>query len=423
MQWQLERSQWWSPSALLEHQFVQMRELIGHAVSNVPLYRGTLARVGVGRAADMDPEAFRRWPILRKSELRANEEALRAMQLPPAHGAVSFTTTTGSTGEPVRIAYTEIAQFFSHALFLRDHLVHDRDFAHKLAVINSAVAPDMHPTWGMAEKAFATGPVVALHSSTDVDRQLAWLAEERPAYLISQASNLRALLLRSAAIGVRPEGIRQLVTISDMPAPDLAELAQAAWGASVAATYVSEECGPIASQCPGHSHYLVNAENVYLEVLRDDGRPCEPGETGRIVLTSLHNFAMPLIRYEIGDHAELGGPCPTGRGLPVLRRVVGRARNMARDPNGRRFWPTFPAEVWLAVAPVQKIQLVQRSLSAIEVRYEMQRPLSAAEVGRLTTALQGKLGYPFELRFVRVAAIAPGRGGKYEDFVSEVDAP
>ena len=76
-----------------------------------------------------------------------------------------------------------------------------------------------------------------------------------------------------------------------------------------------------------------------MEVLDNHGRPCKEGETGRVVLTDLHNFTMPLIRYEIGDYAEVGPPCACGRGLPVLARILGRSRNMLTLPAGDRIWP------------------------------------------------------------------------------------
>lgn len=422
MQWQLSRSQWWSQEALLEQQFRQIRELAGQAVANVPFYRHALADVGLSCVEDLDRESFRRWPVLRKRDVRTNESALRAVHYPSTHGRVSYTSTTGSTGEPVRIAYTDMAQAFSQALFLRDHLLHERDLSQKLAVINSGVTRGTAPAWGIAGEIYHTGPVATLSSSTDLDGQLDWLIEERPAYLITQANNLRSLLLRSKEARKAPTGIRQAITISDMPSPDLRDLATTLWSTSLAATYVAEECGPIASQCPGCNHYLVHAENVYVEVLREDGSPCAVGEPGRLVITPLHNFAMPLIRYEIGDYAESGNDCPTGRGLPVLLRISGRARNMAQDPTGRRFWPSFPASLWLAIAPVQKIQLIQRSLSSIEVRYVMARALSAAESNQLQSALHEALGYPFQITYQREPNIDGGAGGKYEDFVSMIIA-
>src|SRR6202012_3802852 len=101
-----------------------------------------------------------------------------------------------------------------------------------------------------------------------------------------------------------------------------------------------------------HDHYHVQSEMLIAEVLRDDGTPCAPGEIGRLVLTDLCNFGMPMIRYEINDYAEVGALCDCGRGLPVLTRIMGRRRNMALDPDGRMFWPSFPTEDWYDAAPL-----------------------------------------------------------------------
>jgi phenylacetate-coenzyme A ligase PaaK-like adenylate-forming protein len=71
----------------------------------------------------------------------------------------------------------------------------------------------------------------------------------------------------------------------------------------------------------------VQSESVLLEIVDDAGRACAPGRAGRVVVTSLHNFATPLIRYELGDLAEFGAPCACGRSLPVISRVLGRSRS------------------------------------------------------------------------------------------------
>jgi phenylacetate-CoA ligase len=63
---------------------------------------------------------------------------------------------------------------------------------------------------------------------------------------------------------------------------------------------------------------------IYAEILDDADRPCAPGEVGRVVVSTLHNYAMPLFRYDLGDLAEVGPPCECGRTLPVLNRIVGR---------------------------------------------------------------------------------------------------
>lgn len=418
MQWQLERSQWWAPEVLREHQFRQIRALAGHALANVPWYREALRAAGLAGVSELDPETFRRWPILRKSEVRANESRLRAVRIPKEHGTLLETHTTGSTGEPLRVFQTQVTQFFAHALIVRDHLLHRRDFSRKFAAIRPSLESGSQRGWGVPNAMFATGPGCSLNASTDIDAQLDWLLQERPVYLLSHAVNLHALLLRSREKRKRPQGIRELIMYGDMPPPDLAKLARECWDVPVVLTYSCEEVASIASQCPGHEHYLVHAENLYLEVLRDDGTPCTPGEPGRVVVTALHNFAMPLIRYELGDFAEPGGPCPTGRGLPTLRRIVGRARNMLRDPEGRTHWPSFHGGMWLSIAPFQQVRLIQHTLAEIEVQFVIERELSDAEQRQLTAALGEELGYPFNFRLVRVAEIPRRKGEKFEEFVS-----
>src|SRR5690606_7290 len=99
------------------------------------------------------------------------------------------------------------------------------------------------------------------------------------------------------------------------------------------------ETGLLAPQVETASSYLVQSESAIVEVLREDGSPCEPGEIGRVVVTTLQDLLRPLVRYEVGDYAELGSPPEPGSerlaGFPRLRRIVGRQRSMVRLPDGR----------------------------------------------------------------------------------------
>ncbi len=171
-------------------------------------------------------------------------------------------------------------------------------------------------------------------------------------------------------------------------------------------------------QCPEHEHYHLQSESLIVEVLDTDGAPCAPGETGQVVVSTLHNFAMPLLRYASGDYAEAGEPCACGRGLPVLKRIVGRQRNMLRRPDGVRYWPSFPIEAWRRAAPVLQIQLVQDAIDHIEARVVMPRDFAGDERERLAAVLIDCLGYPFRMTLIRVDSISRGAGQKYEDFVN-----
>lgn len=122
-----------------------------------------------------------------------------------------------------------------------------------------------------------------------------------------------------------------------------------------------------------------------------DGLPCAPEQIGEVALTTLHNFAMPLIRYRLGDYAELGEACSCGRGLPVLRRIHGRRRNMLRLPDGRQLWPSIPASLWLDVVPLEQFQLVQRNAAELQINYVMSRQLTADEQARLAAVLTARM--------------------------------
>ncbi len=423
LQFQLGRSQWWTPDALRAQQFRQLRLLVEHAILNVPHYRHHLERAGLRSVAELDEAAYRRWPLLRSRDITTNAERLMAARYPKEHGGTFDSFTSGATGTPKKIRQTEAAQLFVHALVLRDHLWHARDFTAKFGAIRFFATEGRSPTWSRVTSAvFETGAGAEIDVTTDVPLQLDWLLREKPAYLLTSPSNLRALLAESERTGRVPDGLRQVITYAEsLPGTLRRDLARL-WGAPLVDSYSSTEAGAIALQCPASTdgRYHVQSENVLVEVLGDDGRPCAPGETGRVVITPLHNFAMPLLRYELGDYAVAGEACACGRGLPVIRKVLGRVRNMACDPHGRRFQPGFDQALEDTRLPVEQFQFIQETPSLIEMRYVMARELTRDEQSRFSQAVEQRLPYPFEMRYRRVEAIERSPGGKYEGFISLV---
>src|SRR5262249_7590187 len=109
-----------------------------------------------------------------------------------------------------------------------------------------------------------------------------------------------------------------------------------AFGARVLEHYGSKEGGQMACPCPdGGLGMHINAENLLLEIVDSEGRPCQPGQAGRVVITPFVSTAQPLIRYDQGDIARLGAACTCGRCLPVLEAIEGRAMAMFTHPDGR----------------------------------------------------------------------------------------
>jgi len=421
VQFQLEQSQWWSPQTILQHQFRQLAGLVAHARNTVPFYADHYRFLGDAIKNGISPGDWVGLPLLKREDIQRSGDALMSKGVPPDHGRVVGHTTSGSTGKPIRFSGTEITHFFWCAGTLRDHLWHKRDLTGKLAVIRTSVNDGEGPGWGPAtDVAYVTGLSATLNIAADIDTQVKWLERQNPDYLLSHPSNLLALARRCLALGIRLPHLRQVRTFGECLAPDLRSACMGAWGASVADAYSAEEVGYIALQCSDHEHYHIQSENLLIEVLDEHGVQCMPGEIGRVVVTTLHNFAMPLIRYEIGDYAEVGEPCPCGRGLPVLKRILGRQRNLLTLPDGKQHWPSFPGACWLPIAPVRQFQLVQHDMENIEVRFVADRPIASAEERGLTAMLQDRLGYPFRIVFTQLPVIGRNPNFKFEDFISEV---
>ena len=262
---------------------------------------------------------------------------------------------------------------------------------------------------------------MGLNYAISVKKQVRWLQRERPDYLVTTATSLLELAKHCHDRDIKLSGLRQIESLGSVLFPEVRQLCRKVWGIPVVDTYSAQEVGYMALQCPDHEHYHVQAESALVEVLDDKWQPCRPGEWGRVVVTPLRDFAMPLIRYDIGDYAEVGEPCPCGRGLPVIRRILGRTRNMLTLPSGERTYPGFVND-WFEGFPVSQFQIVQRELDDLEAKIVPSRPFTEAEEERVRAVLLERLGVPFKVTISYHDEIPRSPGGKYEDFRSELDA-
>jgi phenylacetate-CoA ligase len=367
-------------------------------------------------------------PILSRDLLQGEYTEICATNWPRHHGRAGEIQTSGSTGQPVKVKRTGLCQMYWLALTLRDHLWHQRDFTATLAAIrvpggSSNKGAATSPIWGEAVSAlYRSGPSHLLPISTNVHQQAEWLAKVSPDYLLTYPTNLAELMRVVEKGGLHLPRLREIRTIGESVPEELREICTRLLGIKVTDMYSSQELGIIALQCPVSGLYHVQSENLLMEILNEQGEPCSPGEVGRAVVTDLHNFATPLIRYELRDYAEVGPICPCGRGLPTIRRILGRRRNMVVLPNGQRYWPRVGFQRFREVIPgLKQYQLVQSTLQQIEVNLVVSGNVTQEQEAVLTHVIQEALGYPFELQFdYREEELPQTRSGKFEEFICKV---
>jgi len=425
---QLDESQWLGPEALFQRQLQQFSMLATHARQHSPFFLNRFNGLGCDANVQWTTDTFSAIPLLTRAELMQQDEHIHCRAVPPKHGTVNKVQTSGSTGQTVSVLKTEVTQLIWLALSMREHMWHERDFSATLAIIK-AMTPTMddpviatkmgwgHPSTLLLE----TGPSYSQPLAMDVAKQVAWLARIDPKYLLTYPSNLNALLDRYESGEPIPTSLKQIRTIGETLHPGLRERCKKLGDIEVVDMYSSQEVGLIALQCPVSGLYHIQSESLIVEVLDDEGRQCMPGQIGRVVITDLHNFATPLIRYEIRDYAEVGPPCSCGRGLPTLSRIMGRRRNMVALPDGSQHWPLVGAYRFREVADIKQYQAIQHALNEVEIRLVVDAPLSPTQESQLTTLIHNALGHPFPLRFSYFQEELPKtKGGKFEEFISLV---
>jgi phenylacetate-CoA ligase len=419
---QLDSSQWMPQADIVSQQHRQLVMLAEHCAEFSPHFRRRLDSAGLQPDDLGTPQGLRRLPVLRRRDIQTATD-LFCVEIPKDHAPLREASTSGSSGEPVRVRRSAVSDLDWMAFTLRDHIWHRRDFRKPMCAIRANVAELVRaPDWGSPANLLAeNGPSLVIPITTPLDTQVDLIRDFAPDNLLIYPSNLAGLLRAAVARGVRFDGLRHLRTIGETLSPALREQARRVCGLEIADAYSSQEIGYFALQCPGSANYHVMAEAIIVEIVDEHGESCAPQQWGRVVVTDLHNFATPLIRYDIGDYAQAGPDCACGRGLPTLARIHGRERNLILMPDGTRHWPLVGFDRFREIAPVTQYQFIQTGRESVEARLVVERALTRSEETALSAHVQVSLGYPFALTFVYFKGALPlGANGKFEEFICRV---
>jgi phenylacetate-CoA ligase len=420
-----DRTQWMKRRELIAQQYGQLAILAEHLARESKQFAKRLADAGLTHGDIASEDGLRRLPPLTRRELQVAPQDLFCARIPNGHGPLGESRTSGSSGEPVVIRRTSLNLLMWRAFNIRSQIWQSTDFAGRTTTIRPQFTeisekPDRGPP---INQLFKTGPVQGIPITVDIRRQAELLREFKPDNLIVYPTNLEHLCRYFAEHGDAPESLKWVYTVSETLKPHTRELARKVLGATVLDKYSSQEVGVVAAECSESGLYHIMSEGLIVEVVKDDGSPCRIGDSGRVLITDLHNFATPLVRYDIRDYAEVGGACPCGRGLPTLKRILGRERNMLIKSDGTRNWPLIGMHAFRDVAPVQQYQFIQHELERIEVRMVTESPLTAAQEKKLAGIMKAALDYDCKLEFTYFAGELPqSAAGKFEEFVSMVSA-
>ncbi|WP_306260112.1 hypothetical protein [Pararhizobium sp. IMCC21322] len=415
----LEHMERASPVKVANTQAKQLEQVLHHAWQHTGFYRSRLNCLFEG--GGFNPEAWTDVPLLTRQEAQEHRLSRRAFELRDGNQTYA-SRTSGSSGVPLDITWNLVATVSTRAAAERMYRWHGLDLDAPLAEIKSFGGVGYDFPGGRGPQGWSPSSPNAtrfrLSVSTPVKDQLAWLALVKAPYLTTYPTMIRELALEALK---HKSTLRfdAILTIGEVLTPEIRQLCNEAFGARVIDSYGCQEIGKLAIQCDQSENYHVCLSNVLFEVLDENGRHVAPGESGRVILTSLFNYATPFIRYDIGDYAQLGmGPCQCGRSLPVLTSIVGRRRNMVTLPDGEKRWlsGTVLAELGSMVHAEQS-RLIQRTHNLFELQFVANGnsiDFDPKTVARRATEL---IHPEIILEPIRVDALKRSSGGKFEDVV------
>ena len=372
----LENTQWRSLDELTAIQAGDLRRLLRHASANVPFYRRRFAAAGINPQDIHGPDALTKVPIVTRDEARDSGDERAAT----AGATVDIDkATSGTLGSPLRFGYDVESEYWRQAVRLRGYGWAGYQPGMRSLHYWGAGVPSPSPL--MRAKVIADHAVrrermidCGRRSPDDLHGVVEAIAAYKPEIIVCY-SQAGADLARFVVAGHhrRWDNLPVICGAERLLPADRAVMNEA-FGPDVFETYGSREVMLMATECAAHDGLHISMENLILEVVVREGegptgRTAKPGELGEVVVTDLHNFGMPFIRYATGDLAVAApaGVCACGRAHPRLATVEGRVTETLLDAAGNRvnglLFNVVIAHVAHAIRRFQVVQHRDRSIT------------------------------------------------------------
>ena len=419
----LEQSQWWSADQLQDFQWRELQRLLRHAIETVPYYRQKYAACGVASAEDVRTrEDFARLPTLTREEINQHRNDLCSTEF---RGKLLAHSTTGSSGKPTHFFITYESYDWRTAVSSRAY-----------SWSGARVGERTLYLWGGPVKAapqFAARKLSAYRAlrrelvfNTFAQSEALWRSaygaalEYRPRYMVGYVSSIERFCEYLLAHSLRLPGLRAAISAAEPVTDQARTLLKQALGIPLFNTYGSREFMCIAAECDQHRGLHISTENLLVEqtapVLGNaqTGIPSAIGAASDLLVTDLHNYGMPFLRYEIGDAGVIstGNSCACGRGLPMLERVEGRTTEILRLANGRILSALVFPHAMKDVPEVREFLIVQRSVEHFDLLVVLRQPLSEASRSLLRRYFSDLLGNEVTVKVVPVEEIPRSASGK-----------
>jgi len=425
----LEKSQWLPPEEIRETQDKSLRAIIKHAYDTVPYYHRIFNENNIVPDDIKAAKDLTKIPVLTKQDILKHKDEMVSSVIDRSK-LLSY--MSGGTGNQITFKVTKDQISWELAAEFRAYGWADYKLGDKLLMFwGSPIDLAKHEalmkrltSWVERVKVVNTYMI----SDSAMKGHLETMRSYRPQVIKGYASSVYMVAKYLKDNGIDDITPRAIVTSAEMLYPHYRKVIEDVFGCKVFDFYGSREIGALAAECSEHNGFHINAENVLMEFVKDGEQVVD--ERGIIHMTSLRNYGMPFIRYEIGD---VGKPseeqCNCGRGLPMIETLEGRESQFMAvvDKTTGKIIPVStaapgPIGNLLMYIPVDSYRVIQESLDRIVIQVVAGEGYKQKDTDFLLNHLREYLGDSIGFEVQKVDYLPPLPSGKRSVFISKINA-
>ena len=412
---ELEKSQWFSMHELREAQNHRLRTLIKHAWRTVPYYRRMFRERNLKAEDIRDVDDLGKLPILTRSDAQNNLKDLVSTDYPKMN--IRRGNTGGSTGQPLVFFTTKENRAWSNASRYLAWQWAGFEVGDKYArIFGSPIDIPRYASMkgkleGLIKRRLSLNSYRC--SETDMEKFACKIVKFKPKVLYGNAVPVAVMARFIEERGIKGIQAKSVIIDSNQLFQREVETIERVFHCRVWWNYHNRENGTFASECSEHNGYHLFVQNFVFELLRGED-VVSPGKAGNIVVTDLHNYAMPFIRYVVGDVGTYSDEvCVCGRGLPLMSELQGRRSDILVTETGNLVSGLFyQFERFFDVANIRQFQIIQESRGRILIKIVVAEGYSDRDMERIRKMVHFIMGKGMQVDIKIVESIAPSKSGK-----------
>lgn len=396
-----------------KYQKKKLAHLLSYSLEKSKYYKS----LGIELNTNNPVESLKKFPILTKKILKAET----ALILTQPKEKLLKNASSGSTGEQTIVYWSKKEQIINRATQLlwwnwANYTIGDR-------LIQTGITPIRSGLKKYKDFFFRTHYIQAFsHNHSEITSFLKSINPKKEYVLAGYASSLFVFSKIAKENNIRFQ-IKSAISWGDKLFEHYKTAIQDTFSCKTYETYGSAEGLMIGAQKDLEYLYLMTT-NVYVEILDDEGKEVEDGQLGNVVITNLNGYAMPLIRYKIGDLAIKlpRNKYPKNRALklPIFEKIIGRDTDIIKTPSGNYMVVHSFTGIFEHISTIKQFCVVQNDLSGIEIMYVKETNFNPEILTTISNQILHQLNEPFKIKFEEVQEIKPTASGKPQLIISNL---